>query len=171
MNTENTETDQSTLIEYLRQQIKQLEEALQAARLKEKVAYDMLEALQAKYNTPQSSSYPQTQNLIQQSNPQENLEQPDIDKLSWLGKIIFILRQAGKPLRAAELYDKLDQLEFSFSYKTKPMMLLSVILSKSVKEKRLSLHKLHGTKGGYYALPEWVNSDGSLDSYMMEQMY
>lgn len=47
---------------------------------------------------------------------------------------------------------------------------ISVVLAKAVKMGRLHIEKVRGTRGAYYALPEWLNEEGKLNEKMLRGM-
>jgi hypothetical protein len=171
MSTDNDPIDNAAIISTLKTRIDELETALKTAQLKESIAYDILKELNVKHNNALANVHQQHQHLQKRINELENPESRNTNKLSWLGKVIFILKRTGRPLRATELFDEICLMDHELSLKSNPAVFLSVVLHKGVKEKRLSLHKILGIRGGFYALQEWHDDEGKLESYMIEQLY
>lgn len=160
MDNEKTDGDSKLMIDFLRFQVKELESELKKA--KELIAQYQQSGLgQPKAETISPNS------TIQKVKPPARL----IKHLSWLGKIIYVLQKEGRPLSAAELYDEVDELDGELGFKQNPKTLLSVVLHKAVKENRLTLHKVKGTRGAYYALKEWTDENGNLKGNLLETLY
>jgi len=51
-----------------------------------------------------------------------------------------------------------------------PNRYLSVVLHNGIKTGRLKIFKVGGTRGGYYALVDWVKDDGELRSDMKKHL-
>lgn len=157
---EKLDTDAKLIIDFLRFQIKELEAQLKEAN-----------AIIARYQKAASDK-----NITQESSFEElkSSETPPaklIKHLSWLGKIVFVLKKNARPMTSSELFEEVDSLDGELGFKKDPKVLFSVVLHKAVKENRLTLHKVKGTRGAYYALKEWTDENGNLKGNLLETLY
>lgn len=90
---------------------------------------------------------------------------------SWISKIVFIVAQAKKPLRSAEIISILRVREPNLNLKTSKEKFVSAFLNVAMRHQRLIPYKLKGVRGNYYCLPEWINEDGELSPEMKKQIY
>lgn len=90
---------------------------------------------------------------------------------SWISKIVFIVAQAKKPLRSAEIISILRVREPDLNLKTSKEKFVSAFLNVAMRHQRLIPYKLKGVRGNYYCLPEWINEDGELSPDMKKQIY
>lgn len=90
---------------------------------------------------------------------------------SWISKIVFLIKQANKPLRSAEIIDVLQKKEPVLHKKVSKEKFLSAFLNVAMQHGRLIPYKLKGVRGNYYCLPEWVNEKGELVSEMKGKIY
>lgn len=92
--------------------------------------------------------------------------------LSWLGKVVHIIRQKGRPLRSNEIMHELEAMddEGMFDSVEDPDKYLSSVISKGKAAGRLKSFKVAGTRGSYYALEEWVDKEGKLIPEMKAQL-
>jgi len=81
-----------------------------------------------------------------------------------------MLRRTGRPLRAAELFEEISRVDRELGQRANPSNFLLAVLSDGIKAGRLVLHKVKGTRGGYYLLEEWVDEHGEPDSAMIMEM-
>ena len=88
--------------------------------------------------------------------------------IGWLGKVVHIIRQRGRPMRAQEIIHELKAMDTGrmLRFVDDPDKHLSIVLAKGKKAGRLRLFKVAGTRGGYYALEDWVDDNGNLNSEM-----
>lgn len=84
--------------------------------------------------------------------------------LGWIGKAVHVLKQSGRPMRAQEIIHELQvrDNEGLLQLVDDPENHLSSVLSKAKKLGRLKLFKVPGTRGGYYAIEDWVDEAGKL---------
>jgi hypothetical protein len=157
MSEENTASDAKMMIEFLRFQVKELESQLKAAK-----------ATIANYQKAANGSNTHPKEV---GKKQELPTARQVKHLSWQGKVIFVLQTHERPMTASELFDEVDALDGELGFKQNPKVLLSVVLHKAVKEQRLTLHKVKGTRGAYYALKEWTDKEGNLNKAMREQLF
>ncbi len=90
---------------------------------------------------------------------------------SWISKIVFLIKQANKPLRSAEIIEVLQKKEPVLHKKVSKEKFLSAFLNVAMQHGRLIPYKLKGVRGNYYCLPEWVNEKGELVSEMKGKIY
>lgn len=90
---------------------------------------------------------------------------------SWISKIVFLVRQANKPLRSAEIIEVLQKKEPVLHEKMSKEKFLSAFLNTAMKHERIIPYKLKGVRGNYYCLPEWLNEEGELLQEMRKKIY
>lgn len=90
---------------------------------------------------------------------------------TWVSKIVFIVAKANKPLRSAEIIALLLQRESVLHEKESKEKFISPSLNAAMKFRRLLTYKLHGVRGNYYCLPEWINEQGELLPKMRSKIY
>jgi hypothetical protein len=152
------------------ERIHTLESALRDAEIKSKVVQDVSVELANKNNELNIQLQNEKQAHQKQLADIRNPEGRYSNRLSWMGKVIYVIRNEDMPMRAVEIVDTLLKLDDSLHLKANPNTFISVVLAKAVKEKRLSLHKIFGTRGGYYALEEWLDEKGNLLEDIKEQL-
>lgn len=72
----------------------------------------------------------------------------------WVDKIVFILKEAGRPLRSSEIIDILTRNDITFRTLTNKVKGLSAHLTKALKYGRIIGQKQKGQNGYLYSLPE-----------------
>lgn len=90
---------------------------------------------------------------------------------SWISKIVFLVKQANKPLRSAEIIEVLQKKEPVLYKKVSKEKFLSAFLNVAKQQGRLIPYKLKGVRGNYYCLPGWVNETGELIPEMRSKIY
>lgn len=90
---------------------------------------------------------------------------------TWVSKIVFLVANANKPLRSAEIIALLLRREPVLYEKESKEKFISPSLNSAIKSKRLIPYKLPGVRGNFYCLPEWVNDDGELLKEMRGKIY
>jgi hypothetical protein len=88
-----------------------------------------------------------------------------------VSKIVFLVANANKPLRSAEIIALLLRREPVLHEKESKEKFISPTLNSVIKSKRLIPYKLPGVRGNFYCLPEWVNKDGELLQEMRGKIY
>jgi predicted nuclease with TOPRIM domain len=73
---------------------------------------------------------------------------------SWIDKIVFVLKEAGRPLRSAEIIDVLLKNDITFRTITNKQKGLSTHLTKALKYGRIIGEKQKGQNGYVFSLPE-----------------
>ena len=90
---------------------------------------------------------------------------------SWISKIVFLVTQANKPLRSAEIIEVLQKKEPVLHKKVSKEKFLSAFLNVAMQHGRLIPYKLKGVRGNYYCLPEWVDEERELIPEMRKKIY
>lgn len=90
---------------------------------------------------------------------------------SWISKIVFLVKQANKPLRSAEIIALLQKKEPVLLKKTSKEKFVSAFLNVAMRKERLIPYKLSGVRGNFYCLPEWVDNEGQLIPGMREKIH
>ncbi len=86
-------------------------------------------------------------------------------KLSWVNKIIFVLKQAARPLRSSEIIETLLLVDTELVFKDDAQKSLSVHLTKALKYGRIIGKRQNGQNGYLFSLPEeslFVNNSHNL---------
>lgn len=93
---------------------------------------------------------------------------PHIDKTeynyswSWVNKIVFVLMKIQRPLLSSEIIELITPYEPVLQYSHHKAQAFSAHLHKAVKYRRVIAHKLGGSRGYYYILPDWAEADGKI---------
>ena len=90
---------------------------------------------------------------------------------TWASKIVFIIANANKPLRSAEIIGLLLRREPVLHEKESKEKFISPSLNSAIKSKRLIPYKLPGVRGNFYCLPEWVTEERELLPGMRSKIY
>lgn len=101
----------------------------------------------------------------------ENPKNSPYHLMSWQAKIIFTIRKFKRPLQLKEITAELlvmDAKTQALDYQGDNF--ISVFLAKAVKIGKLHIEKVRGTRGAYYALPEWLDESGKLPAKMLREM-
>lgn len=164
------ETSENDRIPALVARIKELETALELSGLRTKAAIEMTEKINGHYRT----LCQQNQNLLLRIKKLEDPEERyDTAGLGWLSKIALILKRSGRPMRSREIFQELSEMDKAsgaMSWLANPEGQISVVLRNGVSSGRLRRFSIRGTRGGYYALEEWMDKDGKLTDEMKRQM-
>lgn len=91
-------------------------------------------------------------------------------KWSWVNKIVFVLKQAQRPLLSSDLIVFMTPLELTLQYSHHKAQVFSAHLNKAVKYGRVIAYKLGGSRGYYYTLPGWYEGD-KLKNEFEEKIY
>jgi len=73
---------------------------------------------------------------------------------TWIDKIVFVLKAAGRPLRSSEIIDVLSKNDVTFRTLTDPQKGLSAHLTKALKYSRIIGTKQKGQNGYVFSLPD-----------------
>ena len=73
---------------------------------------------------------------------------------SWVDKIVFVLKDAGRPLRSSEIIEILLKNDITFRTITNKQKGLSIHLTKALKYGRIIGKKQKGQNGYVFSLPE-----------------
>lgn len=93
------------------------------------------------------------------------------NKWSWVNKIVFVLRKVDRPLTSPEIIELISPYEPGLRESYHQAQAFSPNLNKAVKYKRVIAYKLGGSKGYYYVLPEWIDSEGNLTKDYETKIY
>lgn len=142
--------------------IKELEKQLLTADVKVEVAYEIAKKLEQ-----------QNKQLQARIHELEDPRSRHGNGLGWVGKIVQVITRSGRPLRSREIMHELSAMdnEGMLSGLANPNSYLSVVLAKGVKAGRLKIFKMPGTRGGYYALAEWLDKKGELPENMRSELF
>lgn len=178
------EFDENSSPQALFARIKELDAALKEAKLKEVAAYKVAQdamglykKLELQLKATEEQRLELEDKIWQLEMRIEDLENPhgvDISGLGWFGKIVLLLRRAGRPMRRREIVQELSEMDTESKLPLDRQAAgnyISVVLSKAKKAGRLRLIKRHGTTGGYYALNDWVDKDGNLSDEMENKVF
>jgi hypothetical protein len=154
----------------LNKRIRALEEALRQSEIREDVKGDLYAELVVKYNSLLERANREVAALKERITELETGGGRYHTGLEWLGKVVFILRRTGRPLKARELVEAIARIDPALRKRANPPNFLSAVLSEGVKAGRLLLHKVKGTRGGYYVLEEWTDEQGNLDVDMKSEL-
>lgn len=165
----SNKADEVPNVNSLLARIKELEEALRYSKLKEDEAMKLVVEVHRR-----NQHYMEENAKLKARN--KELEDPE-DRhhnggLGWLGKVVQVIRRIGRPLRSSEILHELMAMDKNeeLSSRANPNTYVSVVLSKGVQAGRLKIYKVPGTRGGYYALEEWIDEDGKLSDEMRRQL-
>lgn len=128
-------------VERLRRQLKRRDDEIEALRQKIFDLTTQLDSLKVK-----------TEELTQSFNT-SYLEDGYRNDWTWVRKIVFVLEQAGKPLRSPEIIEELAKREEHLRDHWNQAQYFSAFLNKALKEERIMREKRRGERGFYYQLP------------------
>ncbi len=155
-------------IESLKKRIKELDSELTSTDVKMYLWMEIANKGKAEYQT----LLKRNQWLENRNKQLENPKAPRYHSLSWQGKIVFCIKKLKRPLRSQEIIQELQIMEASTEgLKYQRDNFISVVLSNAVKAGRLHIEKMRGTRGGFYALSEWLNEEGKLPEKMLKNMW
>lgn len=106
--------------------------------------------------------------LTKNAGGSEKSQKPDLNESmfkedwSYPTKIHFLLAFHQKPLTSKDLDGYLSKLDSHYKDHNTPQYNLSVHLGRAVKTGRIIKIKQPGIRMLYFALPEWIESDGTL---------
>ncbi|MEO8785424.1 MAG: hypothetical protein ABI378_00005 [Chitinophagaceae bacterium] len=150
-------------IEELKAEIKSLDTALLRSQVAQDVAYEL-----AKRARQYAEGLEKRTEWLESRNAElENPKGGHYDSMSWSARIVFCIRKMKRPLclqeiiRELEIMDKQDEMKYLCDNH------ISVTVSTAKKDGRLQIFKIRGTRGGFYAVNEWVNEEGKLSDKMM----
>lgn len=73
---------------------------------------------------------------------------------TWVAKIVFVLKQSGKPLRSAEIIEILEKREEHLRVHSSKQQYFSAFINLALKAERIKREKRKGERGYYYFLTE-----------------
>jgi len=71
---------------------------------------------------------------------------------TWVRKIVFVLEQAGHPMRSPEIIEQLAKREEHLRNHWNQAQYFSAFLHKALKEERIQREKRRGERGYYYSI-------------------
>lgn len=80
----------------------------------------------------------------------------------WVNKIVFVLKKIKRPLLSSEIIAFITPYEPVLQNSRHKAQAFSANLNKAVKYGRVLAYKLGGSRGYYYILPDWLDSDGRI---------
>lgn len=128
-------------VERLRRQLKRRDDEIEALRRK---VFDLTKQLDELKVINQDL----TQSLKENNTPKDGYRKD----WTWVRKIVFVLEQAGKPLRSPEIIEELAKREEHLRNHWNQAQYFSAFLNKAVKEERIKQEKRRGERGYYYSL-------------------
>ncbi len=128
-------------VERLKRQLKRRDDEIEALRRKVFDLTTQLDSLKEKNEEL-------TQNLTVEQTPEDGYRKD----WTWVKKIVFVLEQAGKPLRSPEIIEELSKREEHLRNHWNQAQYFSAFLNKAVKEERIKQEKRRGERGYYYRL-------------------
>lgn len=69
---------------------------------------------------------------------------------TWVAKIVFVLRQSGRPMRSAEIIEILEKREQHLREHTSKQQYFSAFINMALKAERIKREKRKGERGFYY---------------------
>ena len=168
MNDTEMNNSESDTLKALKAELELLKAELQRSEIKVEVVSEIAAGLRRQLGQSQDHIA-----WLDARNKELENPKPHYEKLGWLGKIVFIIRKMGRPLRCQEIMTELgtmDKSEKALNRSWNPDKLISTVLAKGVKDKRIHLFKVPGTRGAYYAVEEWVDEKGNLDDDLLYEL-
>lgn len=102
---------------------------------------------------------------VKEEKPENVLSEKNFDsQWSYPTKVAFLLTIKNKPLTSEDIHRMLLKIDKHYSAYADPKATLSVYLTMAVKRGRIKRVKLPGIKTLYFALPEWADERGELNS-------
>ena len=101
-----------------------------------------------------------------QQREEEQLLISDYNKRwTWVGKIVFALKENDRPMLSPEIISYLERYEPNVaSHWREKTKSLSAHLTKAIRYGRIKQYKVKGILGYFYVLPEWTDTSGQLKS-------
>lgn len=102
---------------------------------------------------------------------------PDINEAdynkdwNWVNKIVFVLKKINRPLLSSEIIAFITPYEPVLKHSRYKAQAFSANLTKAVKYGRVRAYKLLGSRGYYYVLSNWLDSDGQLNKNYEDKIF
>lgn len=113
------------------------------------VQYSVLKEVYEKYERLKKEHELLKEKLSRYENPNDGYRKD----WTWVAKIVFVLQQAGKPLRSAEMIEILEKREEHLKEHTSKQQYFSAFINMALKAERIKREKRNGERGFYYFLP------------------
>lgn len=128
-------------VERLKRQLKRKDDEIEALRRRVFDLTTQMDDLNAKNEQL-------TQNLAVSHIPNDGYRKD----WTWVKKIVFVLEQAGKPLRSPEIIEELAKREEHLRNHWNQAQYFSAFLNKALKRDRIRKEKKMGERGFYYTI-------------------
>ncbi len=79
---------------------------------------------------------------------------------TWIDKIVFVLKEAGRPLRSSDIIEILERNDITFRTLANPQKGLSTHLTKALQYGRILGERQKGQNGYLFRLPESKEAEG-----------
>lgn len=114
------------------------------------VQYSVLKEVYESYERLKKEHEQLKEKLSRYENPDDGYRKD----WTWVAKIVFVLDNAGKPLRSAEIIEILEKREEHLREHTSKQQYFSAFINLALKAERIKREKRKGERGYYYLLPE-----------------
>lgn len=128
---------------------KQVDELLKEKQNQLDVQYSVLKEVYESYERLKKEHAQLKEKLSGYENPDDGYRKD----WTWVAKIVFVLENAGKPLRSAEIIEFLEKREEHLKEHTSKQQYFSAFINMALKAERIKREKRKGERGYYYLLP------------------
>lgn len=135
----------------------QVDELLKEKQNQLEVQYSVLKEVYENYEHLKKEHEQLKEKLSRYENPDDGYRKD----WTWVAKIVFVLQQAGKPLRSAELIEILEKREEHLREHTSKQQYFSAFINMALKAERIKREKRKGERGYYYFLSTQITQNPS----------
>ena len=128
---------------------KEVDELLKEKQNQLDVQYSVLKEVYESYERLKKEHELLKEKLSRYENPDDGYRKD----WTWVAKIVFVLENAGKPLRSAEIIEFLEKREEHLKEHTSKQQYFSAFINMALKAERIKREKRKGERGYYYLLP------------------
>ena len=128
---------------------KEVDELLKEKQNQLDVQYSVLKEVYESYERLKKEHELLKEKLSRYENPDDGYRKD----WTWVAKIVFVLENAGKPLRSAEIIEFLEKREEHLKEHTSKQQYFSAFINMALKAERIKREKRKGERGFYYLLP------------------
>jgi hypothetical protein len=128
---------------------KEVEVLLNQKQIQLDVQYSVLKEVYEKHERLKKEHEQLKEKLSTNENPNDGYRKD----WTWVAKIVFVLEQAGKPLRSAEIIEVLEKREAHLKEHTSQKQYFSAFINMALKAERIKREKRKGERGYYYLVP------------------
>ena len=121
------------------------------------VQYSVLKEVYESYERLKKENEQLKEKLSSYENPNDGYRKD----WTWVAKIVFVLQQAGKPLRSAEIIEILEKREGHLREHTSKQQYFSAFINMALKAERIKREKRKGERGYYYFLTPKITQNPS----------